>query len=85
MAERVIFEFRADHDEGGCGFEFRHSMDDLFSPSILACCRVMGVSGMPWAEGPRRSRRNRDKVRRHMRETLDFFERMYDDLFGENQ
>jgi len=86
MAEKVIFEFRADRDERSCGFEFGHDMDDWpFGPSILACCEVIGVAGMPHTGRPRRSRRNRDRVRHPMRETLDFFERMYDDLFGQEE
>ena len=82
MAEKVIFEFRADRDEGGCGFHFGSGMDGLFDPSILACCRAAGIPGMPRAGGPKRSRRSRDHGRHHMRETLDFFERMYNDLFS---
>ena len=81
MVEKVIFEFRAD-DEGGCGFDFGPGMDDLLGPSILACCQVMSIPGMSHIGGSRRSRHFRDKARHHMRETLDFFERMYDDLFG---
>jgi hypothetical protein len=86
MAEKVIFEFRADRDESSCRFEFGHDMDDWpFGPSIRACCEVISVAGVPHTGMPRRSRRSRDKARHPMRETLDLFERMYDDLFGQEE
>lgn len=87
MAEKVIFEFRARRDEDGCGFEVRHGQGHftVLGPDIGACCRPGGIPGGPRAGGARRSHRRSDKVRSHMRETLDFFERMYEDLFGEEE
>ncbi len=83
MAEKVIFEFRAEPGEGGCGFSFRHDTDEwLFPASLWACCQMMGTSERPRAEGKRRSRGPKHKVRRHMRDTLDFYEQLYEDLFG---
>lgn len=84
MAEKVIFEFRATRDKDGCAFEFKHGEDHftLFGPDIWACCPAEGIPGESRVERVKRSRRSRDRVRRRMRETLDLFERMYDDLFG---
>lgn len=84
MAEKVIFEFHAENGESGYGFGFKQGMDGcmVFAPFDLACCRSMFIPGMPSAGGPRRYHRLRDKTRRRIGETLDFFERMYDDLYG---
>jgi hypothetical protein len=85
MAEKVIFEFRADRDEGKCRFEFGRNMADLFESSIAACCDSMGMSAVFCAGQPKQSQRNSNEARHHMRETLDFLEQMYDDLFGERE
>ena len=87
MADKVIFEFSAGDDEGGCGSEFGHGKGHfaLFGPSIVACCHGTGVLRGPCAGEAGHSRRGRDKVRRHMRDTLEFFEGIYDDLFGEEE
>lgn len=87
MTEKVIFEFRADDDESGWGFECGHGLDDLLGPepSILACCGATGTPGMFHGGGLKRSHHFRDNMRHHMRETLDLFEQMYDDLFGREE
>jgi hypothetical protein len=84
MAEKIILEFRADDHEDGCGCGYGHGWDSFlaFGPAIMAFCTEMGVPGAPPAERPQQAHGRRDKARHDMRETLDFFERMYDDLFG---
>ena len=86
MAEKVIFEFRAQNNgEGACAFELGHGTH---------CCRVSGPDVWAWCWGGHKSRvpgsgrsaqprHKRGRARQHMRETLDFFEELYDDFFGD--
>lgn len=85
MAEKVIFEVRVKQDEEGCGIEFKHGARHftVFGPDFSAWCRGAGVARAHRAWGPKWSHRDRDEARGHMRETLDFLEQMYDDLFDE--
>ena len=85
MTEKVIFELRAEPSEEGTRYKVRRGDGDFkilkpskrgFRPPILFC-------PVPWVRGPWRSRRLRNKSRRRMRATLDFYEQMYDDLYGE--
>ncbi len=87
MAEKVIFEFRVKRDEDGCGFEVRRGEGRLgvFGPDIGACCPPGGFPGMPQPGPPPGFPPGKDRLRNNMRETLDFFERIYDDLFGEEE
>ena len=80
MAEKVIFELRVRREKDGYGFEVRHGEDHftLLGLDIGPCCPLGDMPGES-----NRQQRDRDKVRHQMRETLDFFEQMYDDLFGE--
>jgi hypothetical protein len=77
MAERILFEFRTKRDEDGYRFEFRPGEGELMvcGPFSWAGwgCRP-STSG--WAD------RAWERSRRTMRETLDAFERMYEDLYG---
>ena len=84
MAEKVIFEFHADQVESDCGFGFGHRMNGLFGRSDLDCCRMMGIHGTSCGEEPEQSD-YRDQAHHHMRETLDLFERIYEDLFGREE
>lgn len=81
MAEKVIFEFRADHKDGSCESGFEDATDGLFDSFVSACCRVTDTDRMSRGARPQRSY-YRDKTRHQMRETLDLFEQMYEDLFG---
>lgn len=85
MAEKVIFEFRGSNGEGGFEFGIMHGMDGCMvdPPPGLACYQSMFFHGMRRSRGSRRANHFRDKTRRRIGETLDFFERMYDDLYGE--
>lgn len=82
MTEKIVFEFRADHKQSGCGSGFGHSICDLFGPSILDCHDMMSVHGMSCG-GRSKQSYHEDRARHHMRDTLDLFERLYKDLFGE--
>lgn len=85
MPEKIIFEFRVTENEGGCGVEFR-SGDKSFTvpgPDFSAWCRDGGSDEVHYHGPPKWSRRRTDEARHHMRETLDFLEQMYGDLFGE--
>jgi hypothetical protein len=87
MAEKVIFEFRARCDEDSHGVEVRHGHGcfAVFGLDMWPCCPPEGVPRGPHAGRPKGSHPGRDKARHHVRETLDFFERMYDDLFGQGE
>ena len=85
MTEKVIFEFRNEQSDEGTQYKVRRGDGDFkilkprkrgFIPPMLFC-------PMPWMKMPWRSRRLRDKSRRRMRATLDFYEQMYDDLYRE--
>jgi hypothetical protein len=84
MGEKVIFEYRANESEGG--FEIRFNSGSggcaVFGPTIWGCCTTLDA---PRSRGKKQSRHKRqfkEKSRRRMRDTLDFLERMYGDLYG---
>ncbi len=85
MAERVIFEFRAGEDVPLGGFEFRCGERRFkpFGPSMWACCHAAVVPQRSQDAAPKRSQHNRRSASRHLRETLDIFQSIYDDLYGE--
>jgi hypothetical protein len=85
MTEKVIFELRREQSEDGIRYKVRRGDGDFkvlkphkrgFHPPMLFC-------PMPWMKMPWHSRRLRNKSRRRMRATLDFYEQMYADLYGE--
>ena len=85
MAEKVIFEFRVKENAAGCGVEFRHG-DRSFTvsgTSFPAWCQEGGPVGVHHPGQTMWSHRKADETRHHMRETLDFLEQLYSDLFGE--
>ena len=87
MAEKVIFEFHAQNNgEGACGFEFGHGKRRcrMSGPDVWAWCWREHESRVPGSGRSERPRHKRGRARQHMRETLDFFEELYDDLFGES-
>ena len=87
MAEKVIFEFKAQNNaEGGCRFGFGHGTHCFRAsgPDVWAWCWGGHESRVPGSGGSARPRHKRGTGRQHVRETLSFFERLYDDLFGEN-
>jgi hypothetical protein len=87
MAEKVIFEFRVTDDEKGRGFCVRHDGDcaEVFAPILVTGCQEGPVPWVDFSPSSRRHHRNKQKARRHTRHTLDFFERVYDDLFRDKE
>ncbi len=85
MAEKVIFEFRAEEGEDGYRFEFRNPDLDCMglTPFLMSCCQTAPMGGL--FGGRASSKHSRAKARRRMRNTLDFFQKMYDDLYGEDE
>ncbi len=85
MAEKVIFEFRAQRAEEGYQYEVRRGKKrfTVSKPFERECCPPVFVCFGPGIKSQNWSRRIRDDSRRRMRETLDFFEGLYDDLYGE--
>ncbi len=96
MTERIIFEFRALEGEQGTRFEFSHADETMADPGpfIFHCCpgshfgcgfhvtaAGAGPGPFPGARSGVRGRRRRR--REDMRGTLDFFMRMYRDLYGD--
>lgn len=84
MAEKVIFEYRSTQDEDCCAFELGHNFDctPAFGP-VMVYCHADPGHGKRRVARSKRARRRQDDARRDMREGLDFLERMYDDLFGD--
>lgn len=88
MAEKVIFEFRVKQDGERCGFEVRHGgkhFTTLGRDFSARCRQGSGASGVHHHGGRTVSELNQDEARRRTRETLDFLEQMYDDLFSEEE
>ncbi|MEA3441760.1 MAG: hypothetical protein U9R58_15905 [Chloroflexota bacterium] len=86
MTEKVIFEFRTRQDEKGMRYEIKYPADGIavhapawkdFYPSFLPCSSSKREI--------KRACRLRLRSRWQMRKTLDFYERMYEDLYGEEQ
>lgn len=85
MSDKVIFEFRVKENEAGCGVEFSHG-DSRFTvsgPGFSAWCQESGSASVLHHCTPKWSHRKTDEARHHMRETLDFLEQLYGDLFGD--
>lgn len=88
MAEKVIFEFRARREGDDCVYEIRHPEEGI-TVQIPAVKRSAGKTiphpffhGLPCMMVPKRTSRTRKKSRKRMRDTLDFYERIYDELYG---
>lgn len=80
MTEKVLFEFRSEQSDQGIKYKVRQGEGDFkelkprkphFFPPMFFC-------PLPW-----HSRRLKERSRRRMRATLDFYEGMYADLYGE--
>jgi hypothetical protein len=86
MAERVIFEYRAGGRRGKRRFDFEHGgFVSAFHSSIRACFQPGEETGQRFQEKVVRFSRRRRKARRRVRKTLEFFERLYDDLYGSDE
>jgi hypothetical protein len=84
MKEKVIFEYRSD-DEGlgfqmQCSQEFREFLPhswEFHHPAYTP--RVIRKRISKW------NQQRKKKLRQHMRETLDFFEDIYTDLYDDKR
>lgn len=79
MSEKVLFEFKAEETDDGYTYVFKHDKETFgdAGPSFLK--RFFGSS----SRGPsRRFGKFRRMARRRMRRRLDFFENVYDELYG---
>ena len=85
MSEKVIFEFRVKENEGGCSIDFRHGGRHFTvpGPNFSAWCQESDSASVLHHGAPMWSHRKTDKAQNHMRETLDFLEQLYSDLFGD--
>ena len=85
MSEKVIFEVRVKENEDGCSVDFRHG-DRRFTvpgPDFPLWCQESCSAGVLHHDAPKWSQRRTDEAQHHMRETLDFLEQLYRDLFGD--
>jgi hypothetical protein len=79
MSEKVIFEARVEETDDGYNYVFKHDKETFGESAPAFMKRFFPFSGKgPWA-GMRKFRR---LARRRMRRRLDFFERVYDELYG---
>lgn len=86
MAEKIIFEFRRTSGESGFQYEISHPAEGI-------TVKVPGkaLKGRPapmhpafyWMAGPCGAPGSWKKSRRRMRKTLDFYESMYNELYGD--
>ena len=79
MSEKVLFEFRAEENEDGYSVVVKHDKEALsdwcppFSGRFFQSLRK---------DVKRRMRRHRGLSKRRMRRGLNFYERMYEELYG---
>lgn len=85
MTDKVLFEFRSEQSNQGIKYKVRRGESDFnelkprkpgFFPTILCC-------PMPWMVKPWHSGCLKERSRRRMRATLDFYEQMYAELYEE--
>jgi len=91
VAEKVIFEFRARREGDNYCYEIMHPEEGI-TVQTPAVKRSAGKTiphpffhGLPCRMAPKRTSRTRKKSRKRMRDTLDFYERIYDELYGEGE
>ena len=79
MEEKVLFEFRVEETEDGYTFAVRHDKEAFphWCPPIKRGSFSRSRRGMM-----RHLRRHRKSAKRWMRRNLDFYERMYEELYG---
>ena len=80
MSEKVIFEFRVEETEDGFNYVFNHDKETFGEAGPAFMKRFIQSSG----EGPgKRIRKFRKLAKRRMRKRLDFFEKVYGELYGQ--
>jgi hypothetical protein len=79
MSEKVLFEFRAEEKEDGYNVSVKHDKEALsdWCPAIRSRFFQSVKRGMT-----KRMRHYRRFSKRGMRRGLNFYERMYEDLYG---
>ena len=84
MAEKVLFEYRAEREESGYRYEFRQGNRrvEVKSSTPLEGFTCIG-RGAFWAKHARRAFRHGGAPHRAAQKTLRALERMYQDIYGE--
>ena len=79
MSEKVLFEFRVEETEDGYNYVVNHDKETFGESGPYFLRRFFS----PMKKGSRkRFRKFRKVARRRMRRRLDYFERVYDELYG---
>jgi hypothetical protein len=83
MAEKVLFEYCAEREEGGYRYEFRQGNRrvEIKSSTPLEGFTCLG-RGAFWAQHARRAFRHGGEPHRAAQKTLRALERMYEDIYG---
>jgi len=80
MSEKVIFEFRVEETEDGFTYVFNHDKETFGEQGPAFMKRFFSAS----AKGPgKRVRKFRKLAKRRMRKRLDFFEKVYSELYDQ--
>jgi hypothetical protein len=83
MEEKVIFEYRAERNEDGYHYVMRRADQRLEIKSTLPLERFAEGHPARWAKRLHRMGHHAGRSRRAVRKTLDTFERMYRDIYGD--
>ena len=80
MSEKVIFEFRVDEKEDGYTYVFKHDKEALgeWGPSLMQRFLPSFAKGVG-----KRLEIHRNLSKRRMRRRLDFFEKVYEELYSQ--
>lgn len=80
MNERVLFEFRARCTQDGYHYEFKHGSEEytFISPTL---CTPRRIPSFARRRKPAFTHRIEERSRQRMRQTLDFLENLYNDLY----
>lgn len=79
MGEKILLEFRVEENEDGYTFEVKH--DKEMFPFWFPSFKRSSFSRSR-REIMRRLRKHRKFAKRRMRRNLDFYERMYEELYS---
>jgi hypothetical protein len=80
MSEKVLFEFRVEETDDGYNYVFKHDKETFGEAGPAFIKRFFSPSG----ESPRKGIYRFGKLaQRRMRRRLDFFEKVYDELYSD--
>ena len=80
MSEKVIFEFRVEETEDGFNYVVNHDKETFGEAGPAFMKRFLPFS----SHGPsKRLKKYRKFAKRRMRKRLDFFEKVYGELYGQ--